>query len=63
VLGPAGLATIAPAGGPVAAVVVVPGAAAGAVRLVVANLAPEDLAVESPAGVEIEWRDALAPRG
>jgi hypothetical protein len=47
----------------VAAVVVVPGAAAGAVRLVVANLAPEDLAVESPAGVEIEWRDALAPRG
>jgi thiamine biosynthesis lipoprotein len=63
VLGPAGLATIAPAGGPVAAVMVVPGAAAGAVRLVVANLAREDLAVEAPAGVEIEWRETAAARG
>jgi thiamine biosynthesis lipoprotein len=38
VLGPAGLEQIAPAGGPVAAVLVLPGAASGAVRLVAANL-------------------------
>jgi thiamine biosynthesis lipoprotein len=63
VLGPAGLETIAPPGGPVAAIALVSGAAAGAVRLVVANLEPHDLAVESPAGVEIEWRAAAAPRG
>jgi thiamine biosynthesis lipoprotein len=38
VLGPAGLEQIAPAGGPVAAVLVLPGKASGAVRLVTANL-------------------------
>jgi len=63
VLGPAGLDTIAPSGGPVAAIAVLPGAVSGDVRLVVANLSPEDLAVESPAGVEIEWPSAVAPRG
>lgn len=38
VLGPVGLEQIAPVGGPVAAVLVLPGQAAGAVRLVTANL-------------------------
>jgi thiamine biosynthesis lipoprotein len=43
VLGPAGLERIAPAGGPVAAVVVVPGRTAGGVRALTANLDPEDV--------------------
>lgn len=52
VLGPEGLARVAPAGGPAGAIVVVPGAAAGAVRVLTANLDDEVLALEPGEGVE-----------
>lgn len=52
VLGPAGLDRIAPAGGDVGALLVVPAASPGAVRLVVANVAEADVAVEA-AGIEV----------
>ena len=52
VLGPAGLARIAPAGGPVAAVLVLPGTAAGTVRMVTANLDDDAWAREPGEPVE-----------
>jgi len=52
VLGPAGLARVAPAGGAVGAILVVPGEAAGAVRVLTANLAEDVLSIEPGEGVE-----------
>jgi thiamine biosynthesis lipoprotein len=52
VLGPEGLGRVAPAGGPAGAIVVVPGAAAGAVRVLTANLDDEVWALEPGEGVE-----------
>ena len=52
VLGPAGLARVAPPGGAVGAILVVPGKAAGAVRVLTANLAEDVLSIEPGEGVE-----------
>lgn len=52
VLGPAGLPLVAPPGGPVGAILVVPGTAAGAVRLLTANITDERLAIEPGEGLE-----------
>jgi thiamine biosynthesis lipoprotein len=52
VLGPAGLPQVAPQGGAVGAILVVPGAAAGAVRVLTANLDEETLVIEPGEGVE-----------
>lgn len=52
VLGPAGLARVAPPDGPVGAILVVPGEASGAVRVLTANLDEQTLAVEPGEGVE-----------
>jgi FAD:protein FMN transferase len=52
VLGPAGLARVAPPGGAVGAILVVSGEAAGAVRVLTANLDEETLAIEPGEGVE-----------
>jgi thiamine biosynthesis lipoprotein len=53
VLGPAGLDGVAPAGGDVAAILVLPSPAAGCVGVVTANLAAADVAWESAAAVEM----------
>lgn len=53
VSGEEGLPLVAPEGGPVAAVLVLPGAAAGAVRLRLANVAAGMLALDTLAGVEL----------
>jgi thiamine biosynthesis lipoprotein len=53
VSGEAGLARIAPEDGPVAAVLVLPGAATGAVRLRLANMATGSLTLDTLAGVEV----------
>ena len=53
VLGPAGLDRIAPAGGPVAAVVVVPARTAGGMRVITANLDPADVEWAVAAGIEV----------
>ena len=52
VLGPAGLAQVAPPGGAVGAILIVSGEAAGAVRVLTANLDEETLAIEPGEGVE-----------
>jgi thiamine biosynthesis lipoprotein len=52
VLGPAGLARLAPPGGAVGAILVVPGEAAGAVRVLTANLAEDVVSIEAGEGVE-----------
>jgi thiamine biosynthesis lipoprotein len=52
VLGPTGLARLAPAGGSVGAILVMPGVAAGAVRVLVANLDAEAFTLEPGEGVE-----------
>ena len=52
VLGPAGLPRIAPPGGATAAILVVSGAAAGAVRLLTANLDAAAFTIEPGEGVE-----------
>jgi thiamine biosynthesis lipoprotein len=52
VLGTAGLAQVAPTGGAVGAILVVPGEATGAVRLHVANLAEGMVSIEPGEGVE-----------
>jgi thiamine biosynthesis lipoprotein len=52
VLGPEGLPTIAPAGGDVAAVLVLPGRAAGAVRVVTANLGEDTWTLDAGEGVD-----------
>ena len=52
VLGPAGLARVAPPGGPVGAMLVVPGKASGAVRVLTANLDEQTLSIEPGEGVE-----------
>lgn len=57
VLGPAGLDVVAPAGGDVAAILVLPAAAAGRVAVATANLADADVAWEPQAAVE------MLPRG
>jgi thiamine biosynthesis lipoprotein len=54
VLGPEGLPQIAPAGGGVGGVVVVPGAIAGSVVLKTANLPADMLTIESQEGVVVE---------
>ncbi|NDC54388.1 MAG: FAD:protein FMN transferase [Planctomycetia bacterium] len=54
VLGEGALERLAPRGGAVGAVLVVPAAAPGAVRVVVANLDDDTCVVESPGAVEIE---------
>ena len=53
VLGPAGLDVVAPAGGDVAAILVLPSTAAGGVGVVTANLAAADVAWEPAAAVEM----------
>jgi thiamine biosynthesis lipoprotein len=53
VLGPAGLARVAPAGGAVGAILVAPGKAAGAVRVITANLDEDLFAIEPGEGVEV----------
>jgi len=53
VLGPAGLPQVAPPGGDVGAILVVPGEAAGAVRLLTANLDGDVLSIEPGEGVEV----------
>ncbi len=53
VLGPAGLDAVAPADGDVAAILVLPAAAAGRVAVVTANLAAADVAWEPQAAVEM----------
>ena len=62
VLGPAGLAMIAPAGGDVAAVLVTPGPEGGSLRVFTANLTPGSWSLEQGADVEIVAVDAAAPR-
>ena len=62
VLGPAGLDRIAPAGGGVGALLVVPGTTPGTMRVIVANVADADLAVEASAGVEIVRHDGSGSR-
>ena len=52
VLGPAGLARVAPPGGPVGAILVVPGKASGAVQVLTANLDEHTLSIERGEGVE-----------
>ncbi len=52
VLGPAGLSRVAPPGGTVGAILVVPGESAGAVRVLTANLADGMFAIEPGEGVE-----------
>lgn len=54
VLGPDGLPTIAAAGGPVGAILVVPGGTAGSVRVLTANLAEDAIAFEAAEGIERE---------
>jgi thiamine biosynthesis lipoprotein len=54
VLGPAGLPLIAAPRGPVAAILVLPGAA-GTIRVVVANLDERAVAIEPEPGVDVEW--------
>jgi thiamine biosynthesis lipoprotein len=53
VLGPAGLDVVAPAGGDVAAILVLPSPAAGCVGVLTANLAAADVAWEPAAAVEM----------
>jgi len=53
VLGPAGLDRIAPAGGAVAAVVVVPARNGGGLRVITANLDPADVEWAAEAGTEV----------
>jgi len=53
VLGPAGLDRIAPAGGPVSAVLVVPTRSSGGVRVMTANLAAEDVVWSRAPGIEV----------
>ena len=60
VLGPQGLATIAPSGSDVAAIMMVPGAASGAVRMIVANLEDHLLAIEDGPGVQLERAPSVA---
>jgi len=52
VLGPAGLSRVAPPGGTVGAILVVPGQSAGAVRLLTSNLAEDMITIEPGEGVE-----------
>ena len=49
-LGTAGLDRIAPAGGAVAAILVVPDPSRGGVRLVLANVDDADVAIDAPPG-------------
>ena len=53
VLGPTGLDVVAPAGGDVAAILVLPSTAAGCVAVATANLAAADVAWESASAVEM----------
>lgn len=62
VLGTEGLDRIAPAGGPVSALLVVPSPSVGGVRLVLANLAESDVAIDAPVGVEVTRHAAAPPR-
>lgn len=59
VLGGEGLGRIAPPGGATAAVLVVPDPA-GRLRVVAANLRPDELAIEAEPGLEVTW---LPPPG
>jgi thiamine biosynthesis lipoprotein len=53
VLGVAGLETIAPPGGDVAAILVLPGRSPASVRVVMANVAAETVAIEPGPGIEV----------
>jgi thiamine biosynthesis lipoprotein len=57
VLGPEGLPRIAPAGGPVAAVLALPAPVPGGIRIVTSNLPAETIELEPSAGVEFEPMD------
>jgi thiamine biosynthesis lipoprotein len=59
VLGPEGLALVAPPASPVGAVLVLPGSG-GTVRIVTANLVDEAIAIEPEPGLVIERREATA---
>jgi thiamine biosynthesis lipoprotein len=52
-LGPAGLDRVAPAGGPVGAILVEAGESPGDVRLVMANVSDADVTIDAVAGVEV----------
>jgi FAD:protein FMN transferase len=54
VLGPAGLPVIAPPGGPVAAMLTLPGNAAE-IDLIIANIAESALAIDDSRGVRVDW--------
>jgi thiamine biosynthesis lipoprotein len=53
VLGVAGLETIAPPGGDVAAILVLPGQSPASVRVVMANVAAEMVAIDPGPGIEV----------
>jgi thiamine biosynthesis lipoprotein len=53
VLGEAGLDTIAPEGGPVSAILVLPGEAAGSVKLRLGNVAEGVVTLDPPTGIEV----------
>jgi thiamine biosynthesis lipoprotein len=58
VLGPDGLDRVAPPGGPVAAILVLPAAAPGTIHMVLANLDDATVGIEAEAGMEISRRPA-----
>ena len=62
VLGPAGLDRIAAADGPVGAVLVLPTETSGGMRIVVANLPDDELAIDAPVGVEVMRRGTAQRR-
>lgn len=55
VLGPAGLATIAPSGGPVGVLLTVPGEQAE-IDLIIANVAESAVSIDDARGVRVDWR-------
>jgi thiamine biosynthesis lipoprotein len=58
VLGPDGVDRVAPPGGPVAAILVLPAAAPGTIHMVLANLDDATVGIEAEAGMEISRRPA-----
>ena len=60
VLGPGGLPRIAPAGGDVAAILVMPGPAPGTISVELANVAPDVVTIEHEPGITVAWRETTA---